>query len=126
MGEKGGAKLVIDPNDPTNFTLGILGDLHMDPRDTDHSYEAGMSGGGGGSVHIILSGDFTTRTARPETVHYTSSLFFSSQRCVRRDPPKKQTLLQTKHVGMKRNSHDKSCERRAFRAGPRAHEEGAG
>lgn len=33
--------LKIDPNDPTNYTLGILGDLHMDPRDTAHSYEAG-------------------------------------------------------------------------------------
>ena len=31
--------LTIDPNDPTNYTLAILGDLHMDPRDTDHSYE---------------------------------------------------------------------------------------
>ena len=32
--------LKIDPDDPTNYTLAILGDLHMDPRDTDHSYEA--------------------------------------------------------------------------------------
>ena len=31
--------LTITPDDPTNFTLAILGDLHMDPRDTDHSYE---------------------------------------------------------------------------------------
>ena len=30
--------LTIDPNDPTNYTLAILGDLHMDPRDTDHYY----------------------------------------------------------------------------------------
>lgn len=38
----GPVSLEIDPNDPTNFTLGILGDLHMDPRDTAHSYEAGI------------------------------------------------------------------------------------
>ncbi len=31
--------LTITPDDPTNFTLAILGDLHMDPRDTEHSYE---------------------------------------------------------------------------------------
>ena len=31
--------LNIDPDDPTNYTIGILGDLHMDPRDTEHSYE---------------------------------------------------------------------------------------
>ena len=37
-------KLEIDPNDPTNFTLGVLGDLHMDPRDVEHSYEAGRGG----------------------------------------------------------------------------------
>ena len=32
-------KLVMDPNDPTNYTVAILGDLHIDPRDTEHSYE---------------------------------------------------------------------------------------
>ena len=31
--------LNIDPDDPTNYTIGILGDLHMDPRDTEHSFE---------------------------------------------------------------------------------------
>ena len=31
--------LTITEDDPTNYTLAILGDLHMDPRDTDHSYE---------------------------------------------------------------------------------------
>ena len=31
--------LDIQPDDPTNYTLAILGDLHMDPRDVEHSYE---------------------------------------------------------------------------------------
>lgn len=25
--------------DPSNYTIGILGDLHVDPRDLDHTYE---------------------------------------------------------------------------------------
>jgi hypothetical protein len=29
----------LDPADPTAFTIGILGDLHIDPRDMDHTYE---------------------------------------------------------------------------------------
>ena len=31
--------LNIQPDDPTNYTVAILGDLHMDPRDVEHSYE---------------------------------------------------------------------------------------
>ena len=31
--------LNIEPDDPSNYTLAILGDLHMDPRDVEHSYE---------------------------------------------------------------------------------------
>jgi hypothetical protein len=29
----------ISKDDPTAFALGILGDLHMDPRDLEHSFE---------------------------------------------------------------------------------------
>mmetsp|Transcript_35445 Transcript_35445/g.66818 ORF Transcript_35445/g.66818 Transcript_35445/m.66818 type:complete len:595 (+) Transcript_35445:79-1863(+) len=32
-------QLEIDPNDPSSYTLGILGDLHIDPRDTADSLE---------------------------------------------------------------------------------------
>lgn len=32
-------RIEITSEDPTAFTLGILGDLHLDPRDLDHSYE---------------------------------------------------------------------------------------
>eukprot|EP00240_Pyramimonas_obovata_P003347 CAMPEP_0118921598 /NCGR_PEP_ID=MMETSP1169-20130426/819_1 /TAXON_ID=36882 /ORGANISM="Pyramimonas obovata, Strain CCMP722" /LENGTH=607 /DNA_ID=CAMNT_0006862347 /DNA_START=55 /DNA_END=1878 /DNA_ORIENTATION=- len=28
-----------DPSDPSAFTLGILGDLHVDPRDLEHTFE---------------------------------------------------------------------------------------
>eukprot|EP00218_Dolichomastix_sp_CCMP3274_P014248 CAMPEP_0170136136 /NCGR_PEP_ID=MMETSP0033_2-20121228/3022_1 /TAXON_ID=195969 /ORGANISM="Dolichomastix tenuilepis, Strain CCMP3274" /LENGTH=556 /DNA_ID=CAMNT_0010371809 /DNA_START=20 /DNA_END=1690 /DNA_ORIENTATION=- len=31
--------LKIEEGDPTNYTVGILGDLHVDPRDLDHTYE---------------------------------------------------------------------------------------
>mmetsp|Transcript_102614 Transcript_102614/g.320826 ORF Transcript_102614/g.320826 Transcript_102614/m.320826 type:complete len:631 (+) Transcript_102614:1-1893(+) len=31
--------LELDPDDPAAFTLGILGDLHLDPRDMEHSLE---------------------------------------------------------------------------------------
>jgi len=33
------ASLEWKEGDPSNFTLGILGDLHIDPRDLTHSYE---------------------------------------------------------------------------------------
>lgn len=29
----------LDPEDPTSFAVGILGDLHIDPRDMEHTYE---------------------------------------------------------------------------------------
>ena len=32
-------RMEISKDDPTAFSLGILGDLHMDPRDLDHSFE---------------------------------------------------------------------------------------
>ncbi len=32
-------RLSFKKGDPTNFALGILGDLHMDPRDLTHSFE---------------------------------------------------------------------------------------
>ena len=32
-------RLTIKKGDPSNFALGILGDLHMDPRDLEHSFE---------------------------------------------------------------------------------------
>ena len=31
--------LTFEKDDPSNFTLAILGDLHLDPRDVEHSYE---------------------------------------------------------------------------------------
>jgi len=33
------SRLTIKKGDPSNFALGILGDLHMDPRDLAHSFE---------------------------------------------------------------------------------------
>ena len=37
--EKSAISLDWKEGDPTNYTLGILGDLHVDPRDLDHTYE---------------------------------------------------------------------------------------
>ena len=31
-------RLTIKKGDPNNYALGILGDLHMDPRDLEHSF----------------------------------------------------------------------------------------
>mmetsp|Transcript_30683 Transcript_30683/g.42488 ORF Transcript_30683/g.42488 Transcript_30683/m.42488 type:complete len:595 (-) Transcript_30683:133-1917(-) len=38
-GEVAPPQLVIDPQDPESFTLAILGDLHIDPRDLEHTLE---------------------------------------------------------------------------------------
>mmetsp|Transcript_64610 Transcript_64610/g.140646 ORF Transcript_64610/g.140646 Transcript_64610/m.140646 type:complete len:613 (-) Transcript_64610:196-2034(-) len=32
-------EMTFSPDDPSVFTLGVLGDLHLDPRDLDHSFE---------------------------------------------------------------------------------------
>jgi hypothetical protein len=39
LAESTPGRMQIDRNDPTAFSLGILGDLHMDPRDLGHSME---------------------------------------------------------------------------------------